>query len=623
MSGMRATSPMKADLARQIRATAGKVDGTHPETVAGQHLRKAATLVQSGQHDGAKRHLDAAMELMTPRNLIRHGITDDEGHATAKQAMHQINVHRLGVQDVQDTEARNTQQAEHKRDTIAQVLAAKQAKAQQAAAVKQQQIEQRTAAKPTGTGPGSQQQTGPQPDPILAAANPAAGGILLSARTAMLERTAAPYGKPGGPGLYGKQGNKHSDYFEQIVQALMSKRGMSKEQASAIAWSRLRKWSAGGGGVHPEVRAAAARALGQEQAAKLSAGSWEQAARLIELVTATTAASVELAGFNPAQPRVPAGSAGGGQFGGQGAAAAQQGGKGSRAQRRAKLVKQAVKLRGEIAALLLQIHAASHHHHSKSSTPRKKGAAATSAKAAAASKAAAAKAKAAKTSTKTAAKTMTLAQMKTRLAALRQQLHAVMQQIHHLADEDRAAIELAGGYSKAWQHELRGPHGQFVSGAGGPRTSRGAARRAMVASSSGGAIRPPAPRSLRAQAGARGMGSGLRAGERQTAREIHALADELKRRTTAVQESAAQDAEQRARAAAQATHQHLMQVEHNLDKIEAKKHKQKLVIHVMALAAGAILTYLAAKLGSPELLTANLAPGALTIQELIDWRRRL
>jgi hypothetical protein len=86
----------------------------------------------------------------------------------------------------------------------------------------------------------------------------------LSARTPMLEATPAPYGVPGGPGLYDVKDNKHSDYFEQIVQALMHKRGMSKADASRVAWGALRRWESGKGNVHPEVRAAASGALGQE-----------------------------------------------------------------------------------------------------------------------------------------------------------------------------------------------------------------------------------------------------------------------------------------------------------------------------------------------------------------------
>jgi hypothetical protein len=60
------------------------------------------------------------------------------------------------------------------------------------------------------------------------------------------------------------KGQKHSDYFEQIVKALMEKRGMDKGRASAIAWGALRRWRSGKGHVHPEVRAAAGGALAEE-----------------------------------------------------------------------------------------------------------------------------------------------------------------------------------------------------------------------------------------------------------------------------------------------------------------------------------------------------------------------
>ena len=106
-----------------------------------------------------------------------------------------------------------------------------------------------------------------------------------------------------------------------------------------------------------------------DQTIQNTRSQWEMADRLIELACGP----VELAGFSPAQPRVAAGQAGGGQFGGGGGGQAQPGGKGTRAQRRARLVKWAVALRGEITALLAQIHAATHKSgHSKSSTPSKK-----------------------------------------------------------------------------------------------------------------------------------------------------------------------------------------------------------------------------------------------------------
>jgi hypothetical protein len=128
----------------------------------------------------------------------------------------------------------------------------------------------------------------------------------LSAQTAALVATPAPYGKPGGPGLYGVAGQKHSNYYEHIVAAMMAK-GRTKAEASAMAWGILRRWAAGGGKVHPEVRAAAAAALAQE-AAKSGHSH------------ASDGPAVDLAGMFTEQqhPRVAAGQSGGGRFGSKG-----------------------------------------------------------------------------------------------------------------------------------------------------------------------------------------------------------------------------------------------------------------------------------------------------------------
>jgi peptidoglycan hydrolase-like protein with peptidoglycan-binding domain len=144
--------------------------------------------------------------------------------------------------------------------------------------------------------------------------------VELSAKTGALAVTPAPYGKPGGPGLYGVKGNTHSPYFEQVVKGLMEKRGMDKRKASAIAWGALRKWERGGGKVHPEVRAAATGALAGEKVAQARAhahaSTWDDVAAVIELAMAPrswdgVAGVIELAA---GQARVPAGQAGGGQF---------------------------------------------------------------------------------------------------------------------------------------------------------------------------------------------------------------------------------------------------------------------------------------------------------------------
>jgi trimeric autotransporter adhesin len=135
-----------------------------------------------------------------------------------------------------------------------------------------------------------------------------AGVIGMSAETGRLASTPAPYGKPGGPGLYGVKGLKHSDYLEQVVQALMRK-GMDKGKATAIARGSIRKWMAKS--KHPEVRAAAGLAETQEIAAQARAhahaNTWDEVAGVVDLAAVV---------------RVPAGQAGGGQFGSGGATAA-------------------------------------------------------------------------------------------------------------------------------------------------------------------------------------------------------------------------------------------------------------------------------------------------------------
>jgi hypothetical protein len=121
-------------------------------------------------------------------------------------------------------------------------------------------------------------------------------GIALSAETGRLAVTPNPRGKPGGPGLYGKKGNMHSPYMQNIVKALI-RGGMDPGHAYAVAWSQMRKWAAGGGKVHPEVRAAAAGGLALEKAAEARAMSitrssgvelaqtWGELENVIEFVT--------------------------------------------------------------------------------------------------------------------------------------------------------------------------------------------------------------------------------------------------------------------------------------------------------------------------------------------------
>jgi hypothetical protein len=395
-------------VARAIRATAARVKLTHPATHADSHLTDAARMLERGYTYAATRHLDAARRTLSAQTLYRHGVFDDASHGQAALHGGQIIRHMLKVRDIQDigqeqerraVQAKTNQMAEDER--------------------KRQRALQPPATTPTGGSGGVA--TGPkEPNPVgtfkgapadalqgrdatlIAAAN-GRGGILLSAETERLAHTPAPRGRPGGPGLYDVRNLEHTPYLQQIVKALIEKRGLPPDKAYAIARGAIRKWSRGGGHVHPEVQAASAAAetgeLAKQATARAAhghAGDWEGIELAIRLAT------LDLSNPNWAQQnRVPAGQAGGGQFGAQGSAKnppahpagrgkpAAKGpahpavkgkpspvtGHGSRAQQKAQLLRQAAAYRAQARQLMVQL--ATLLHASKKAT--RKSAAATKA----------------------------------------------------------------------------------------------------------------------------------------------------------------------------------------------------------------------------------------------------
>jgi len=508
---------MRQQTAKSLRKLADHVQESHPDMITHQHLRDAARVLESGNEEGAQRHLRAAIGSMTPQTLYRHGVHDYTGHIQAKQAMAGVHRHLLLVKDIVDVAAKN--QAAIRRDSygdyesgpslpsspvhadpnagygpgaLAQKPTARQpggdramnapdrtnsggsdpavadpvgpqpkgskqfgygwddlaavtgvialaeardahgrwsagtraaasakAHATASATARKDEAAQRarkagsksprstpkSAAKLSsladrieergrafGKGTGSNRmivgyQMGqaaaalragdkraalqhlgearraaaesgiPVRVPFLGRAQDIIGGhmlqiggngameayaagldaktarnlsrddlavvVELSAETGRLAVTPAPYGKPGGPGLYNVKGLKHSDYLENIVHALMRK-GMSKGKATAIARGSIRRWMRGGGHVHPEVRAAAAGAEAEELKAQARAhahaATWEDLSGAIDLAAAPRGwdgVALELAtviSLAAAQARVPAGQPGGGQF---------------------------------------------------------------------------------------------------------------------------------------------------------------------------------------------------------------------------------------------------------------------------------------------------------------------
>jgi 2'-5' RNA ligase len=94
--------------------------------------------------------------------------------------------------------------------------------------------------------------------------------MSMSADTARLASQHNRIGKPGGPGLFHDKSLQLPAYIQNIAKALM-RQGKPKSQAIQIAIGTVKKWAAGGGGVSPEVKAAAAKALAEWEAAKAKA----------------------------------------------------------------------------------------------------------------------------------------------------------------------------------------------------------------------------------------------------------------------------------------------------------------------------------------------------------------
>jgi len=95
-------------------------------------------------------------------------------------------------------------------------------------------------------------------------------------------------------------------YIQNIARALLrTGRAKTLSQAIAIARGASKRWAAGGGNVRPEVRAASAGAsaswASKQARAHAHASTWSALDR-----------AVELAGFNPAEPRTPTGTWGAG-----------------------------------------------------------------------------------------------------------------------------------------------------------------------------------------------------------------------------------------------------------------------------------------------------------------------
>jgi hypothetical protein len=91
-----------------------------------------------------------------------------------------------------------------------------------------------------------------------------------SVKTAGYSVTPHPFGKPGGPGLWKHKGLMLPAYIQNVAHGIQ-KSGKTESEAIASAVAIIKRWAAGGGGVHPEVKAAAAKALAEWEAKRAAA----------------------------------------------------------------------------------------------------------------------------------------------------------------------------------------------------------------------------------------------------------------------------------------------------------------------------------------------------------------
>lgn len=95
-----------------------------------------------------------------------------------------------------------------------------------------------------------------------------------TAETPIVSTVHHPFGSPSGPGLFHVKGLQLPAYIQNVAHAFRRK-GLSESEAISRAVGVVRDWAEGkapnGGHVHPDVQAAAAKAIAEWEAAKAAA----------------------------------------------------------------------------------------------------------------------------------------------------------------------------------------------------------------------------------------------------------------------------------------------------------------------------------------------------------------
>lgn len=141
--------------------------------------------------------------------------------------------------------------------------------------------------------------------------------LELTAQTPAASTVPHPFGSPSGPGLWRIKGAELDPYIQNVARALIRRgRAATRSQAIQMAYGLIQDWAAGrtsngNGHVHPDVQAAAAKALAHMKALQARAHSHASDGNAVELAGAFNAA---------AHPRVAKGHGNAGQFGSAGTA---------------------------------------------------------------------------------------------------------------------------------------------------------------------------------------------------------------------------------------------------------------------------------------------------------------
>lgn len=166
------------------------------------------------------------------------------------------------------------------------------------------------------------------------------------------------------------------------------------------------------------------------------------------------------------------------------------------------------------------------------------------------------------------------------------------------------AIELAGvSYSASWRHELRGPHGEWISSAGTLRASV----------QDMGALRTQAEQEDQFRRIAREEAVRAAATAQAKYREIHEPQEAAHEREQAAQ---IRQLQKQIRTANQ-------RIAAQSEKIEGQKAKTKFWAVISSLVGGAVLGAVEAKMGTPDLavIASSIAPSA--IETLFERKKRL